>query len=101
MNTVNLKIDAPLFHKKLPNWKQLSLEGAYRVRKLFEEKDVAVILSANETFLRKLLKRFGSKVGVALFVNEKNGCSIMITLDILASIVLPPFIIFTGFLVLY
>ena len=36
------------------------------------------------------------RVGFALSVNEKNGYSVMITLDILASIALPSFIIFTG-----
>ena len=36
------------------------------------------------------------RVGVALSVNEKNGCSVMITLDMLLNEALPPFIIFTG-----
>ena len=35
-------------------------------------------------------------VGFALSVNEKNGCSVMITLDMFANIALPSFIIFTG-----
>ena len=53
MNTVNLQIDYHLFHKKKsPNWKQLSIDGAHRVRKLFEEEDVDVVLSADDFFLR-------------------------------------------------
>ena len=36
------------------------------------------------------------RVVVTLSLNEKNGCSIMITLDMFAKITLPPFIIFTG-----
>ena len=36
------------------------------------------------------------RVGVALSVNEKNGCSVMITLDMHLNKALPPFIIFTG-----
>ena len=71
--------------------------------KLFEEEDVDVILSADETFLRfhectkKVLTPIGVKrVGVALSVNEKNGCSVMITLDMFSNIALPLFIIFTG-----
>ena len=35
------------------------------------------------------------RVEVALSVNEKNGCSDMITLDMFAHITLPLFIIFT------
>ena len=38
--------------KKSPNWKQLSIDGAHRVRKLFEEEDVDVVLSADDFFLR-------------------------------------------------
>ena len=73
------------------------------MRKLFKEEDVDVVLSADETFLRfhectkKILAPIGIKyVGVAPSVNEKNGCSVMITLDMFANIVLPLFIIFTA-----
>ena len=46
---------------------------------------------------KKVLPPVGVKrVGVALSVNENNGFSVMITLDIFTNIVLPPFIIFTG-----
>ena len=69
--------------------------------KLFEEEDVDVILSADENFPRfhettkKVLAPKGVKrVGVVLFVNEKNDCSVMIRLDMFANIVLPPFILF-------
>ena len=86
-----------------PNWKHSSIDGACRVRKLFKEEDVDVVLSADETFLRfhectnKVLAPIGVKrVGVVLSVNEKNGCSVMITLDMHLNKALPPFIIFTG-----
>ena len=76
--------------------------------KLFEEEDVDVVLSADKFFLRfhettrKVLAPKGVKrVGVALSVNEKNAFFVIITLDIFVNIVLPPFIIFTGVLVLY
>ena len=62
-----------------------------------------VVLSADDTFLRfhectkKVLALIGVKrVGVVLSVNEKNGCSVMIILDMLTNKALPPFIIFTG-----
>ena len=91
------------FTKIPPNWKELSIAGACCVRKLFKEEDVDVVLSADETFLRfhectnKVLAPIGVKrVGVALSVNEKNGCSVMITLDMHLNKALPPFIIFTG-----
>ena len=67
MNIVNLQIDAPMFHKKNPlNWKELSINGAYRLRKLFEEEDVYVILSADETFLRfyECTKKVLTPIGV-------------------------------------
>ena len=35
-----------------PNRKQLSIDGAYRVRTLFEEEYFDVVLSADEIFLR-------------------------------------------------
>ena len=57
----------------------------------------------DEIFLRfhectkKVLAPIGVKrVGVALSVNEKNGCSVLITLYIFANIALPSFIIFTS-----
>ena len=104
MNTVNLQIDAPLFLKKINQiGKTFSIYGAYRVRKLFEEEEIDVVLSADETFLRfyectkQVLAPKGVKrVGVALSVNEKNDCSVMITLDMHLNKALPPFIIFTG-----
>ena len=73
------------FTKNPPNWKQLRIDGACRVRKLFKKDDVDVVLSADETILRfheytnKVLAPIGVKrVGVALSVNEKNVGSVMI-----------------------
>ena len=84
------------FTKNFPNWKQLSIDGPCRVRKLFIEEDVDVISSADDNFLpfhkctKKVLAPIGVKcVLVALSVNEKNDCSVMITLDMFANIVLP------------
>ena len=91
------------FALKTPNWKQLNIDGAYHVRKSFKEEEIDVVLSADETFLRfrettkKIWAPKGVKdVGVAILVNEMNGCSVVITLDMFANIELPPFIIFTG-----
>ena len=72
------------------------------MRKLFEEEEIDVVLSADETFLRfyectkQVLAPKGVKrAGVAFYVNEKNGCSVMITLDVCKYSIIP-FIIFTG-----
>ena len=66
------------------------------MRKLFIEEDVDVISSADDNFLpfhectKNVLAPIGVKcVLVTLSVNEKNGCSVMITLDMFANIVLP------------
>ena len=90
-------------HKNPPKWKQLSIDGVCRVRILFKEENVDAVLSVDETFLRfhectkKVLAPIGVKrVGVALSDNEKNGSSVMITLDMFANKALAPFIIFTG-----
>ena len=68
------------FTKNPPNWKQLSIDGAHRVRKLFMKEDVDVVLLVDETFLRcrettnkDLAPKGVNRVGVALSVNEING----------------------------
>ena len=63
--------------------------------KLFKKEDVDVVLLADETFLR--FHECTNKVlAFALSVNEKDGCSVMITLDMHLNKALSPFIIFTG-----
>ena len=56
------------------------------MRKLFEEEEIDVVLSADETFLRfyectkQVLAPKGVKrVGIALSVNEQDGRSVIIT----------------------
>ena len=67
------------------------------------KEDVDVVLLVDETFLRcrettnkDLAPKAVKCVGVALSVNEINGWSVMITLDMFTNIALPLFIIFTG-----
>ena len=71
-------------------------------RKLFEEEDIDIVLSVDEIFLRfrettkkVLAPKRVKRAGVAFYVNEKNGCSVMITLDVCKYSIIP-FIIFTG-----
>ena len=72
------------------------------------KEDVDIVLLVDETFLRcrettnkDLAPKGVNRVGVALSVNEINGWSVMITLDMFTNIALPLFITFTGALVVY
>ena len=60
-------------------------------------------MAADETFIRfhernsRILVPSGEKrVGSAAKFNEKEGCTLMVTMDLLSSSLLRPFIIFTG-----
>ena len=60
-------------------------------------------MAANETFIcfheqnSQILVPSGEKcVGSATKFNEKEGCTLMVTMDLLSSSLLQPFIIFTG-----
>ena len=85
------------------NWKDLAMKGAERVRNKFKNEDVSVVISADETFLRfhesssQLLAPKGAKrVGTAIKCNEKEGCTLMVSMEMMSSHVLPPFVIFKG-----
>ena len=90
--------------QKLPaNWKQLAHDGASRVRSAFQQAGVDIVLSSDETFVKFhestdmfLVPKGTKKVGSALKFNEKEGCTVMVTLDMIGNCVLPPFIIFSG-----
>ena len=85
------------------DWMNLAIQGASRVRQRFMDENVDVVIAADETFLRfieansKVVVPCGSKrVGTALKCNEKEGCTVMVSMDMNASQLLPPFIIFKG-----
>ena len=85
------------------NLKDLAIEGAMRIRKKFAEENVSVVISADETFLRfheassKVLAPEGTKrVGTALKYKEKEGCTVMVSMEMISSQLLPPFVIFKG-----
>jgi len=59
------------------------------------------VIAADETFLRfhesssKVLAPKGAKrVGMALKCNEKEGCTLMVSMEMISSQLLPPFVIF-------
>jgi hypothetical protein len=71
--------------------------------KTFREKNVGAVMAADETCIRfhernsRILVLSGEKrVGTAAKFNEKEGCTLMVTMDMLSSSVSRPFIIFTG-----
>ena len=85
------------------DWKDQARDGAARVLKTFREKNVGAVMAADETFIRfhernsRILVPSGEKrVGSAAKFNEKEGCTLMVTMDLLSSSLLRPFIIFTG-----
>jgi DDE superfamily endonuclease len=81
----------------------LTERGAQRVRKTFFEAKVNVVINCDETFIRfhevstKVLAKKGSKrVGVARKLDEKDGCTLMVSMEMKTSQLLPPFVIFKG-----
>jgi hypothetical protein len=71
--------------------------------KTFREKNVGAVMAADETFIcfhehnSRILFPLGEKrVGTAAKFDEKEGCTLMVTMDMLSSSLLCPFIIFTG-----
>ena len=79
----------------------LAERGAQRVRKTFSKAKVNVVINCDETFIRfheaskKVLARKGSKrVGVARKLDNKDGCTLMVSMEMRSSQLLPPFVIF-------
>ena len=74
------------------DWKDRAREGAARVVKTFREKNVGAVMAPDETFIRfhernsRILVPSGEKrVGSAAKFNEKEGCTLMVTMDLLSS----------------
>jgi hypothetical protein len=91
--------------QKIPNdWRIKTEAGAKRIRENFKKLDVDIIISSDETFLKfhettsKVLAPVGAKrIGKAYKIkNDKMGCTVMVSMEMYGSCLLPPFIIFTG-----
>ena len=85
------------------DWKELAIAGALRVRNRFREEDVEVVIAADETFLRfheasstVVAPKSVKRVGTAIKSNEKEGCTLMVSMEMITSQLLPPFVIFKG-----
>ena len=81
----------------------MSIGEAERIRNLFLKEEVDIVLSEDERCLRfhettniVLVPKGVKRVTIVLSVSEKDGCSVMIALDMFSKIALPPFIIFKG-----
>ena len=83
-------------------WEELAMCSSVSIRDTV--KDCDVIVNADQTFVKMYMerdyvlaprgtKRVGGKVTPA---DKKKGFTVMVTVDMLANEVLPPFIVFTG-----
>jgi hypothetical protein len=73
------------------------------VREKFREERITVVLAGDETFVRfnevgeKVLAPSGSKhVGLAMTMDLRDGCTVLPTMHMNASQLLPPVVIFKG-----
>jgi hypothetical protein len=90
--------------QKVPlNWRTLAEAGAQRVRETFQKAEVDVVVAADETFIRfheedsRVLAPVGeARIGKAVTCDGKSGCTVLPTMDMLSSQLLPPLIIFNG-----
>ena len=90
--------------QKIPeDWRRLAEVGAKRIRDSFIENKVDVVLAADETYIRfnetkgLVICPTGEKrVGSATQVDDKAGCTVLPTMDMTSSRLLPPLVIFTG-----
>ena len=91
--------------KKTPfNWDTIVRESAHDIRDAFKEAGVEVVCSMDEFFnhfhcggnsvlVPKGTKRVGSATKLG---NEKEGCTVVVTMTLEASVVLKPTIVFAG-----
>ena len=90
--------------QKVPvNWKPLALQGAERVRRLFASEGEWYIINADETFLhfhevsgRYIVPKGEEHVGIASKMSEKDGCTLMVSMEWRTSSLIMPFMIFNG-----
>ena len=86
------------------DWRVKAEDNALRIRNLFKDENVDVVINADETFVlfhmqdHKLIVPTGMKrVGTAAQVdNDKVGATVLIACEFKTSMIIPPMIIFTG-----
>jgi hypothetical protein len=90
--------------QKVPiDWKEKAEAGAKRVRELFFKKKVTVVINADEMFINYhlvsksvLVPTNTARVGSAITLDAKAGCTVMVAMEMKTSTLLPPLIIFNG-----
>ena len=90
--------------QKIPeDWRHLSEVSAARVQQTLKKEYVDVVLAADELFMRfheasgSILAPTGEKqIGSTAKIDRKSGCTVLPTMDMTASKLLPPLVIFTG-----
>jgi len=85
------------------DWKDKALRGAERVRNIFQEENVEVVLAADETFLKfhersdtYIVPKGTKRIGSSGKYDEKTCCTLMVTMDMLSSKLVVPMMIFIG-----
>lgn len=104
ISKIGFSVRKSTISQKVPeNWRELAEEGARRVRDKFKKEDVDVVLGADETFIRfheaadKVIAPTGVKrVGTSIKTDDKSGCTVLPTMDMLYGQLLPPLVIFSG-----
>eukprot|EP00956_Cyclotella_meneghiniana_P024783 scaffold50391_cov37-Cyclotella_meneghiniana.AAC.1 len=90
--------------QKIPeNWRAMAVENVEEVRKVFIEAGVDVVVNADQTFIKfypeveYVLAPSGAKrVGGKMNADDKAGFTVMVTAELNASKLLPPFIVYNG-----
>ena len=87
------------------DWLNITKKGTQKIRHEFITKNVDVVLAADELMIRfheasnSVIAPKGIKrVGTGLKVDDKAGCTVLPTMDMLSNRLLPPVIIFNGVL---
>jgi len=86
------------------DWRNKAEENALRIRTLFKNEKVDVVINADETFVlfhmkdtRLIVPQGIKRVGTSTQVdNEKMGATVLISCEFRTSMILPPMVIFTG-----
>lgn len=105
LDRYNYSIRRNSISKSVPvDWRSKAEDNALRIRTLFKEEKVDVVINADETFVlfhmqtdRLIVPTGIKRVGSAAQVdNDKMGATVLIAAEFRTSMILPPMIIFTG-----
>ena len=84
------------------DWKYKSLHGAERDRNRFQDENVEVVISEDD-FLKfhersdtYIVPKVTKRIGSSGKYDEKTGCTLMVTVDMLSSKLVEPMMIFIG-----